>query len=1159
MRGCTALLSACAAVAALGPACARGGPAVGFPDRLADRRQADYLQYDRYRQELLGQGIDASLYQLPLDAGRLKTFNVLVYGGWHDDSSIRTLDADTRKRAAAERAALEGYVRAGGGLVVLPMVRRYAGQAIDEYYNLVLEGFGLRVLQEGVWDPGHNFASPDTLAFPQLSYFTTGAVKAHEVTAGVKRLALPREVYKGGPPGVAALAYDDNWTVVVSGETSAGSYKVDAGFRLDPKQPGTYRTAPPIAAVRTFGKGRVVSYPLHLAYVSLNFGNPAWPQTVETRGDAAAGQPSDSQRLVVNALKWAGEPSQSTTGFGRRESPAAGQVRWEESVRLPRLAVDSYKPRPPYRGILGAHTALSDGRGTVEEYARAAARAGLQFVVFAEALEALTPQKWETLVGQCREGSKAGGVYLVPGFEYSDVNGARWAVWGEQVKYPRPNQWAADGKHLFRDGDLEQDSNFSARMLLSYDKLPGDPGNLWWYYQVPIWVYDEDQLLADNLDQYLLAQDNLYAVSAACFTRIRSPESVAAAARRCTWNAEGARYPSPRPAVNTSLSQWDSWTCAAQGGDQGPTLEWAGALRTGTNVYRTRGAQRWHGAFVARSPVGLKEVRVHDGTSGLVRRYLCKGARDFRRLFELALDRQHPLVLEAVDVRGQRAVYSAVRLFYYEQGLYRCGDNLNILGSTPTVAHPDRHQLPRFPVMEDMDLLTLRGFDTGVGLFNQPSADMNAFSLRTRAGLEGSHSVAPTPEDVGHRLVQVPTRFPFASSEVSVAQARSDAYVKRLEQDIARGPFLPRDGGLEYADVDRRVYLLRSRMDYPTRWGLQRPHEAAEAYRGDVFVHEGTVTFKQDVTLEGEVPIELEKVEYRGGSVYAQAEEVLVSDADKGPLVRRFGPQDRHQFSGTLARGGSIAGRFTEGGTLAVVPAVEGMRYRVATLSTGPTNLKWAYSVGLGQAGQAFKKGDTLHYRYAAVSLSGRLPARDRTLEELGQALGLTSTAAGKPFRVEVGRGQSTEVFCTAGAQGHELVASLGPWPLLINRPLRVEGVQADGCAAVYVLDGAAWERRFRFVGVFEGAALFQQDTDRGARVWAGNPFYTEAEGLKLTLVVDGLAAGEKPFVEVHNPTDRAVSTVLRSPAHTPVYGGLAKKVTVPAGDSVFVPLPSGP
>jgi hypothetical protein len=46
------------------------------------------------------------------------------------------------------------------------------------------------------------------------------------------------------------------------------------------------------------------------------------------------------------------------------------------------------------------------------------------------------------------------------------------------------------------------------------------------------------------------------------------------------------------------------------------------------------------------------------------------------------------------------------------------------------------------------------------------------------------------------------------------------------------------------------------------------------------------------------------------------------------------------------------------------------------------------------------------------------------------------------------------------------------------------------------------------------------------------------------------------PFVEIHNPTDRDVTTTLRSPPGAPRFGGLTARVTVPAGASLRHALP---
>src|SRR5262249_5654880 len=150
---------------------------------------------------------------------------------------------------------------------------------------------------------------------------------------------------------------------------------------------------------------------------------------------------------------------------------------------------------------------------------------------------------------------------------------------------------------------------------------------------------------------------------------------------------------------------------------------------------------------------------------------------------------------------------------------YRCGDNLNLLSSTPTVAHPDRHEFPRFPLFEDWDLSTLNGFDTGLGLVNQPQASATAFAVRTTVGNEDVLHLTPAPDDCGLRIVQTPMRFPFSSYQINVVEASSAKYVAwRQLKEVAQGPFLPADGELPYATLHRRAYLLRSRMNYPLKW-----------------------------------------------------------------------------------------------------------------------------------------------------------------------------------------------------------------------------------------------------------------------------------------------------------------------------------------------------
>jgi hypothetical protein len=171
----------------------------------------------------------------------------------------------------------------------------------------------------------------------------------------------------------------------------------------------------------------------------------------------------------------------------------------------------------------------------------------------------------------------------------------------------------------------------------------------------------------------------------------------------------------------------------------------------------------------------------------------------------------------------------------------------------------------------------------------------------------------------------------------------------------------------------------------------------------------------------------------------------------------------------------------------------------------------------------------------------------------LGASFGLS----GAPYRphVQVGKLESTEFFVTGSAQNHEFLAQFPVWPTIIRRPLRIRGLDENGTAAVYVLEGNPRQKRFRFVGIFEGAALFQQELNQGGRLWVGNVFYADNPKLKLNMVLDGLTEGEKPFLEVHNPTDQPVTSVIKSPPHTPLFAGFSLQLTLPAGTSTRVPL----
>ena len=130
----------------------------------------------------------------------------------------------------------------------------------------------------------------------------------------------------------------------------------------------------------------------------------------------------------------------------------------------------------------------------------------------------------------------------------------------------------------------------------------------------------------------------------------------------------------------------------------------------------------------------------------------------------------------------------------------------------------------------------------------------------------------------------------------------------------------------------------------------------------------------------------------------------------------------------------------------------------------------------------------------------------------------------------------------------------LDPKPV-VDRPIRVEGIEDNGVAAVWAEPDHDY---FRFVGVAEGSAWFQENTYGNPDIWAGNVFICDNKNVKMTLIVDGQSPGQGPRLEVHNPTDAEVHATITSPPHTPLFGGMKLSADVPAGASVVLKLPKG-
>jgi lysophospholipase L1-like esterase len=351
---------------------------------------------------------------------------------------------------------------------------------------------------------------------------------------------------------------------------------------------------------------------------------------------------------------------------------------------------------------------------------------------------------------------------------------------------------------------------------------------------------------------------------------------------------------------------------------------------------------------------------------------------------------------------------------------------------------------------------------------------------------------------------------------------------------------------------EHRSVYLQNRNNMFITWDYRRAREGARDYRGGLVWHEGRITFKRDATLAGGMPIMLFYMTPSGPGE-GTANTLLAKDAAGGPTVMPIPPGKSLVKEGTVTPGGFVTAAPCDTYAVFYAGADTAFRYLLAAEpTTGRVN---QLQVGLGQPGQRVAAGTEMSYRFAMATLGGERqePAQVAAqLEDVGESFGLGGGERGVKVTVSAGKLIGRELFLALQAEAGEVGLTVEPRPTIIDLPIRVQGIADNGCVAVY----SSTRPFFRFVGVAEGSAWFQENVDQGSEIWAGNVFLCEQPAIRMTLVCDGIAAGREPFLEVHNPTDAVVQAAITSPPHTPRFGGLKLAAAVPAGSSVRLPLP---
>ncbi len=590
------------------------------------------------------------------------------------------------------------FAQNGGGVIYIAMDR------IEENFaaaHSFLKPWGIGYGCEPVFN--NNYVANQT---PYgLDFAETNNIAPSPVSKGIKRIwyathqqynspNVQRRMRKSGiwntPGGMnmhetLTASFSPQWTIVVRG--GKGSYskvmRTTSEFLNKAYKTNGYPAAPPIFAIRNYGKGRLAFCGIQAPYLIYDAALRTLAGITWSKG--LNGKKSDTGKLIINTLKWLAAPSLESGRHGFPNDPQllknpASMPILPPSQVYRHILKGRWRRMNSLPGIIGARTNYSTGNGTVKEWRNAAVKAGLRFLFFIEDFTALTPQKLEKLKSECKKLSD-GKILLLPGFSIENYIGMKTYFIGQHILYPNKKMLAPDGKRFGNGvayanrgwrGQLQQ-----LRMAYLYQKigrramsgyydfnnLPVDPSGIGTYDSIPVDVWRNGKNDWSGLPVYFkAAQDVQYPLPVA-IAFLDDPSQLADKNLPRTWAAfdkldDFAQW------MKIRFNERNPLTGQLWVSDGPKILSWD---RRGGKDYdmRNRDGFVWQNAICAvhlevASDVPLREVRVWDGARPF-RTFRPKNKKFSATILLDKRHHQHALSLEVIDSQGRRAVSSSYR------------------------------------------------------------------------------------------------------------------------------------------------------------------------------------------------------------------------------------------------------------------------------------------------------------------------------------------------------------------------------------------------------------------------------------------------------------------------------------------------------------------
>ena len=1079
-----------------------------------------------YKKRLNDLGYQVGTAQISsLKWDKLKQFNVLV---------LHHLPPDIPQSGGPRGSVIFGaklpliqrFLNAGGGIMLLH------DESYDQVFptaNLLLAPLGAHIINEEVTDPEHIWRQPGYLEY---YYGWTRQIAPSPISEGIKTVWYPIGYSPRDDRKTCTFDAGRRWQVVVKAGASAYSYrsKSSTGMTGLVKPVRTYSSAPPLVAIRSVGAGRFVLFPSSSSFTVQSGFHPIWQRIVLSRGNGLI--QSDTGKLLENAIQWLAEPSAASQELGGYHQPPTPPNRPDPAPRYTPESQPAYEQHQ-FPGLIGIHSAFSDGTGSVDQWADAARAGGYRFIAFTEAFPEMTAAKWKQETADCQRLSDKDFLAMA-GISYQDSDGNRYCSFAFPI-WPKSEWLTSDGNRVQDTPGWYFGANWPPLAVMDASHNPTPPWLLKFYGGLGIYTYhagtpgpagpgvrpagyragaspvrfDPAPALDSWTDQartdYLRLMANQYNSVPMAIHELYAPRQIAAARgfKTIAWAARLQDIPNSLHHV---------WYAQPQGAyiTSGPRIQsWWIENGVSGNGTPDNSAIPWRLHVDVTSKTPLKEVRIMDGER-LFRRFRVSGRR-FHRVIEGLHDRQRYFVLIATDTAGRQAISPSLRTAVSRHSIYMCTDMQNTL---------------ECGVMRDR-----AGHWTYAGMLGNYVTGWDALNL----GI-----LVPGDEIMPQGLDYVVNGFNGGAGQMVHSVDGSESSV--AARNIAFG-----SGDAVILDNDFRYTFGPHGESVPTRLARSAARYLSytmRLYSSNLLLIRRETTFLKDVKMaDGPFP-ELQTLSISGPDTSFKH---FAYTGPGGNMVTGDRPAGNAAWlkPAVIPAGGFVAMYPDFYGSVAVFPL------------SGPAEASGTgagFAFGYDLAGRTIAAGS----RFSQEFLVMRAPFGDssaRSFERVQSLYGLNGPPA---YHLTLATGRFIEHRFALHLRADQGSArfKLTPAPLPSDLPLQIDGLHDRWMTVMVDAKTGAW----RPIGTLDGTAYAGIDLNHGARdIFIGHPFICSRPDLFLSLVPSSNAGPGSKTIElvIHNPLDTAVTAVVRSNPRCPGLRPWIIRVTITAGSSIHRRVPT--